>query len=201
MLRVPGRGVGRLRKGPVCLFLWGWGVSPGNVTHQRPAELLIQPSAEVWEGAAVTLTCLGARRGAEETLYTWYRNGKRLRESSAPTLRFPSVRGEDAGAFQCEIRSSNGSDTSAAAALRVLCKCCRGGLSPLTAGTERGESLWFLGFFQPWESILISPEVLISTSVASRDRGGISLLGSALVRPPLDEWGQFWAPHSKKALE
>ncbi|CAN0100602.1 unnamed protein product [Bubo scandiacus] len=86
----------------------------------RAAELLIQPSAEVWEGAAVTLTCLGARGGVEETLYTWYRNGKRLRESSAPTLRFPSVRGEDAGAFQCEIRSSNGSDTSAAAALRVL---------------------------------------------------------------------------------
>ena len=37
----------------------------------------------------------------------------------------------------------------------------------------------------------------ISTSVASRDREGISPLG----RPPLDEWVQFWAPHPKKAIE
>lgn len=78
------------------------------------------------EGEAVTLTCLGAGGAAGGTLYTWYRNSKRLRESSALTLRFPSVRAEDAGAFQCSIRSSNGSDTSAAVPLRVLCKCCRG---------------------------------------------------------------------------
>ncbi|NXL53838.1 SN protein, partial [Podilymbus podiceps] len=86
----------------------------------RATAVLIQPSAEVREGAAVTLTCLGAWGAAEETLYTWYRNSKRLRESSAPTLRFPSVRGEDAGAFQCGVRSSNGSDTSVAVPLRVL---------------------------------------------------------------------------------
>ncbi|XP_014822211.1 PREDICTED: sialoadhesin [Calidris pugnax] len=86
----------------------------------RATEILIQPSAEVREGAAVTLTCLGAQGAAEETLYTWYRNGKRLRESSAPTLTFPSIRGEDAGAFQCRVHSSNGSDTSATVPLRVL---------------------------------------------------------------------------------
>jgi len=74
----------------------------------------------------VTLTCLGGQGAAEGTLYTWYRNSKRLRESWAPTLRFPSVRGEDAGAFQCRVRSSNGSDASAPVPLRVLCKCCRG---------------------------------------------------------------------------
>ncbi|NXE85003.1 SN protein, partial [Cochlearius cochlearius] len=86
----------------------------------RGAEVLIQPSAEVREGEAVTLTCLGAGGAAAGTLYTWYRNSKRLRESPAPTLHFPSVRAEDAGAFQCRVRSSNGSDTSAAVPLRVL---------------------------------------------------------------------------------
>ncbi|NWX47537.1 SN protein, partial [Steatornis caripensis] len=94
--------------------------SAAKVFIARATEVLIQPSAEVREGAAVTLTCLGAWAAAEETLYTWYRNGRRLRESSAPTLRFPAVRGEDAGAFQCGVRSSNGSDTSAAVPLRVL---------------------------------------------------------------------------------
>ncbi|NXK18427.1 SN protein, partial [Arenaria interpres] len=97
----------------------------GNTSTTKPfvaraTEILIQPSAEVQEGAAVTLTCLGAWGVVEETLYTWYRNGKRLRESSAPMLRFPSIRGEDAGAFQCRVQSSNGSDTSAAIPLRVL---------------------------------------------------------------------------------
>ncbi|NXN73971.1 SN protein, partial [Himantopus himantopus] len=86
----------------------------------RATEILVQPSAEVREGAAVTLTCLGARGAAEEILYTWYRNSKRLQESSTPTLRFPSIRGEDAGAFQCRVRTSNGSDISVAVPLRVV---------------------------------------------------------------------------------
>ncbi|XP_074003693.1 sialoadhesin [Numenius arquata] len=97
----------------------------GNTSATKPfiaraTEILIQPSAEVREGAAVTLTCLGPWGVAEETLYTWYRNSKRLQESSAPTLRFPSIRGEDAGTFQCRVQSSNSSDTSAAVPLRVL---------------------------------------------------------------------------------
>ncbi|NWR55969.1 SN protein, partial [Bucorvus abyssinicus] len=86
----------------------------------RAIEVLIQPSSEVQEGVAVTLTCLGAAGAAEETLYAWYRNSKWLQESSDPTVRFPHVRGEDAGAFQCRVRSSNGSDMSASVPLRVL---------------------------------------------------------------------------------
>ncbi|NXH34200.1 SN protein, partial [Myiagra hebetior] len=94
--------------------------SATKVLVTRAAELLIQPSAEVPEGTAVTLTCVGTGDTAEEPLYTWYRNGRRLQESSFPTLQFPSVHGDDAGAFQCQVRSRNGSDTSEAVPLRVL---------------------------------------------------------------------------------
>ncbi|NXC75967.1 SN protein, partial [Anhinga anhinga] len=121
-LRLEIRGVGPQDSGEYrCTASNAYGnASTAKSFLARATEVLIQPSAEVREGAAVTLTCLGAQGTAEETLYTWYRNSKRLRESSAPTLRFPSVRGEDAGAFQCRVRSSNGSDTSEAVPLRVL---------------------------------------------------------------------------------
>ncbi|NWH86153.1 SN protein, partial [Aegithalos caudatus] len=91
-----------------------------KVLVTRPAGLQIQPSAEVTEGTAVTLTCLGTEDTAGKPLYAWYRNGRRLQESSFPTLEFPSVRGDDAGAFQCQVRSGNGSETSEAVPLRVF---------------------------------------------------------------------------------
>ncbi|NXK86612.1 SN protein, partial [Formicarius rufipectus] len=94
--------------------------SATKVLLARAAELLVQPSAEVREGTAVTLTCVGTEEAAGEPLYTWYRNGKRLREGPGPALSFPSIRGDDAGAFQCRVRSSTGSDTSGTVALRVL---------------------------------------------------------------------------------
>ncbi|NXK70264.1 SN protein, partial [Sylvietta virens] len=94
--------------------------SATKVLVTRAAGLLIQPSAEVTEGTAVTLTCLGTGDTAGKPLYAWYRNGRRLQESSFPTLEFPSVRGDDAGAFQCRVRSGNGSDASESVPLRVL---------------------------------------------------------------------------------
>ncbi|NWS35271.1 SN protein, partial [Polioptila caerulea] len=94
--------------------------SATKVLVTRAAGLLIHPAAEVTEGTAVTLTCVGTGDRAQEPLYAWYRNGRRLQESSFPTLEFPSVRGDDAGAFQCQVRSGNGSDTSEAVPLRVF---------------------------------------------------------------------------------
>ncbi|NXR18876.1 SN protein, partial [Cinclus mexicanus] len=94
--------------------------SATKVLEVRAVGLLIQPSAEVTEGTAVTLTCVGTGDMEEEPLYTWYRNGRRFQESSFPTLEFPSVRGDDAGTFQCQVRSRNGSDTSDAVPLRVF---------------------------------------------------------------------------------
>ncbi|NXE55636.1 SN protein, partial [Casuarius casuarius] len=95
----------------------------GNATAARPfaartARVLIQPSAEVREGDAVTLTCQAAQPAAT---YAWYKNGRQLAESSEATLLFPSVRSRDAGAFHCRAWSDGGGgDTSAAVPLRVL---------------------------------------------------------------------------------
>ncbi|NXK14535.1 SN protein, partial [Herpetotheres cachinnans] len=121
-LRLEIRGAGPQDSGEYrCTASNAYGnASAAKLFVARATEVLIQPSSEVREGSAVTLTCLGAQDTAGETLYTWYRNSKRLRESSVPTLHFPSIRGEDAGAFQCRVHSSNGSDTSVAIPLRVL---------------------------------------------------------------------------------
>ncbi|KFO60965.1 Sialoadhesin, partial [Corvus brachyrhynchos] len=73
--------------------------SATKVLMTRAAELLIQPSAEVPEGTAVTLTCVGTGDTVGEPLYTWYRNGRRAQEGRIPA----SV-----------------SDTSEAVPLRVL---------------------------------------------------------------------------------
>ncbi|NWY66241.1 SN protein, partial [Erithacus rubecula] len=94
--------------------------SAAKILEIRAAGLLVQPSEEVTEGTAVTLTCVGTGDTAEEPLYAWYRNGRRLREGSFPTLEFPSIRSDDAGTFQCQVRSRNGSDTSEAVPLRVF---------------------------------------------------------------------------------
>ncbi|NXS53687.1 SN protein, partial [Brachypteracias leptosomus] len=121
-LRLEIRGVGPRDSGEyLCTASNAHGSSRATkVFIARATELLIQPSAEVQEGAAVTLTCLGDQGEEEETIYTWYRNSKRLQETSTPTLHFPSIRGEDTGAFQCRVQSSQGTDTSEAVLLHVL---------------------------------------------------------------------------------
>ncbi|NWX17338.1 SN protein, partial [Aegotheles bennettii] len=119
-LRLEIRGVGPRDGGEYrCTATNAYGnASAAKVFVIRATEILIQPSAEVWEGTPVTLSCLGV--GGSEPLYTWYRNGHRLREGPTPTLTFPSVHPEDSGVFQCRVWSSEGSEESAPVLLRVL---------------------------------------------------------------------------------
>ncbi|NXX98281.1 SN protein, partial [Centropus bengalensis] len=102
-LRLEIRGAGPQDSGEYrCVATNQYGnTSSTKVFVARAPEVLIQPSAEVLEGEAVTLTCLGSPGVGEEPLYTWYRNSKQLWEGLDPRMLFPSIRGEDAGAFQC----------------------------------------------------------------------------------------------------
>uniref|UniRef100_A0A8B9URL6 Sialic acid binding Ig like lectin 1 n=1 Tax=Anas zonorhyncha TaxID=75864 RepID=A0A8B9URL6_9AVES len=75
----------------------------GNATSPFPpaaARVLIQPSVEVREGEAVTLSCEVPGDVGPAT-FTWYRNGRWLRQGAEPALSFPAIRSADAGAFQC----------------------------------------------------------------------------------------------------
>nr|XP_038028046.1 sialoadhesin isoform X2 [Anas platyrhynchos] len=97
----------------------------GNASATQPfvthtARVQIQPSAEVREGEAVTLSCEVPGDVGPAT-FTWYRNGRWLREGVEPALSFPAIRSADAGAFQCLAQGSGHSHSSAAVTLRVLC--------------------------------------------------------------------------------
>uniref|UniRef100_A0A8B9UNF0 Sialic acid binding Ig like lectin 1 n=1 Tax=Anas zonorhyncha TaxID=75864 RepID=A0A8B9UNF0_9AVES len=83
------------------------------------ARVLIQPSVEVREGEAVTLSCEVPGDVGPAT-FTWYRNGRWLRQGAEPALSFPAIRSADAGAFQCLAQGSGHSHSSAAVTLRVL---------------------------------------------------------------------------------
>lgn len=100
-------------------------VSPTSPFPPAAARVQIQPSAEVREGEAVTLSCEVPGDVGPAT-FTWYRNGRWLREGVEPALSFPAIRSADAGAFQCLAQGSGHSHSSAAVTLRVLCEC-RGG--------------------------------------------------------------------------
>uniref|UniRef100_A0A8C3GP57 Sialic acid binding Ig like lectin 1 n=1 Tax=Cairina moschata TaxID=8855 RepID=A0A8C3GP57_CAIMO len=94
-------------------------LSPTSPFPPAAARVLIQPSAEVREGEAVTLSC-EVPGDAGPATFSWYRNGRRLREGTEPALSFPAVRSADAGAFQCLAQGSGHSHSSAAVTLRVL---------------------------------------------------------------------------------
>ncbi|XP_074044668.1 sialoadhesin [Macrotis lagotis] len=81
----------------------------------------IQPAAEVVEGKEVTLSCVAAQGDQPYILYTWYRNGKWLKEGPLSILTFPKVLSTNSGSYHCQAQDSLGrSRTSPPAALTIL---------------------------------------------------------------------------------
>ncbi|NXE55644.1 SN protein, partial [Casuarius casuarius] len=88
----------------------------------EPLRIAVEPSPEVPEGAAATLTCAAAPWVGEEANFTWYKNGRWLQEGPAASLVFARVSSADAGSYRCHASGTRGSAASAPASLSVTCE-------------------------------------------------------------------------------
>ncbi|XP_059577388.1 sialoadhesin [Alligator mississippiensis] len=80
----------------------------------QTARVLATPATEVQEGDAVSLTCDVMGSPPEDTVYTWYRNSKRLHEGPDSSLAFPHITSQDAGSYHCRAHSPEAASSSAA---------------------------------------------------------------------------------------
>ncbi|OCT99054.1 sialoadhesin [Xenopus laevis] len=83
------------------------------------ARILITPSTEVLENEKVVLTCDLTKTQLEGTMYIWYKNSKRLLESSENTLVFDAIKSSDSGYYHCKAHSSQDSTISSSVSLHV----------------------------------------------------------------------------------
>ncbi|KAM4807611.1 sialoadhesin [Rhinophrynus dorsalis] len=84
----------------------------------QTARLVVSPSAEVQEGATVTLTCEISSR--EESSYVWYKNNKWLKESSEAFLVLLRVTSSDAGSYHCQAKTGGQNSISPLVGIKVL---------------------------------------------------------------------------------
>ncbi|NXE30502.1 SN protein, partial [Ardeotis kori] len=101
-------------------------LDPGGVT------VAVEPLPEVPEGATATVTCSAVPWVGAEANYTWYKNGRWLREGPAASLVLARVTSADTGSYRCRASGTRGSAASAPLSLSVLCEC------PLVPGGRAG---------------------------------------------------------------
>ncbi|NXU94224.1 SN protein, partial [Xiphorhynchus elegans] len=83
----------------------------------------VEPSAEVPEGSSATMSCSVTPWWGEGANYTWYRDGRWLREGPSPSLVLPRVSSADSGSYHCRASGAWGTASSALLGLSVLCEC------------------------------------------------------------------------------
>ncbi|NXS13602.1 SN protein, partial [Neodrepanis coruscans] len=85
--------------------------------------LRVEPSAEVPEGVRATMSCSVPPWWGEGANYTWYRDGRWLREGPSRSLVLPHVSSSDSGSYGCRASGAWGTASSALLGLSVLCEC------------------------------------------------------------------------------
>uniref|UniRef100_A0A8D2LY08 Ig-like domain-containing protein n=1 Tax=Varanus komodoensis TaxID=61221 RepID=A0A8D2LY08_VARKO len=87
-------------------------------------DLLVTPSPELLEGDSASLACNMRALSPEGSVFSWYRNGRRLAGHNASVLAFPSITSGDAGSYHCQARSleEGGASISLPVSITVYCE-------------------------------------------------------------------------------
>ncbi|NWI47758.1 SN protein, partial [Picathartes gymnocephalus] len=117
-----------LEPGDAGLYLCSATNSRGSATatlrlEVRGVAVTVEPSQEVPEGARATISCSATAWGDKGVNYTWYRDGRWLREGQSGSFVLGRVSSADAGSYQCQASGSWGTATSVPISLSVLCEC------------------------------------------------------------------------------
>ncbi|NXA14310.1 SN protein, partial [Sapayoa aenigma] len=99
--------------GAASSFLW---LDLGGVTVR------VEPSPEVPEGTRATMNCSVPPWWGEGANYTWYQDGRWLREGPSPSLVLPYVSSADSGSYSCRASGTWGTASSTPLGLSVLCE-------------------------------------------------------------------------------
>ncbi|NXA66562.1 SN protein, partial [Mohoua ochrocephala] len=89
----------------------------------RGVTVTVEPSQEVPEGAKATMNCSATAWGDKGVNYTWYRDGRWLRDGRSGSFVLGRVSSADAGSYQCQASGTWGTATSVPLSLSVLCEC------------------------------------------------------------------------------
>ncbi|NWV90021.1 SN protein, partial [Machaerirhynchus nigripectus] len=137
----------------------------------RGVTVTVEPSQEVPEGTRATVSCSATAWGDKGVNYTWYRDGRWLREGPSGSFVLGPVSSADAGSYQCQASGTWGTATSVPLSLSVLCEC------PLAS--------WGL-CHHPRPCPLPDPPraVSVSTFLENRSGRGAIVLCTADSRPP-----------------
>ncbi|NXB67325.1 SN protein, partial [Struthidea cinerea] len=141
----------------------------------RGVTVTVEPSQEVPEGAKATMSCSATAWGDKGVNYTWYRDGRWLREGPAGSLVLGRVSSADAGSYQCQASGTWGTATSVPLSLSVLCECPPASPSMAKPRTRR---------VSPARVTYPPRAVSVSTFLENRSGRGAIVLCTADSRPP-----------------
>ncbi|NWU29293.1 SN protein, partial [Dyaphorophyia castanea] len=178
-------GMAALELGDAGLYLCSATNSRGTAAASlrldvRGVTVTVEPSQEVPEGTRATVSCSAAAWGDEGVNYTWYRDGRWLREGQSGSFVLGRVSSADAGSYQCQASGTWGTATSVPVSLSVLCEC------PLVPpGSQLGAVPQPASLCHPRCPLADPPRaVSVSTFLENRSGRGAIVLCAADSHPP-----------------
>ncbi|NXH82085.1 SN protein, partial [Edolisoma coerulescens] len=182
-------GMAGLEPGDAGLYLCSATNSRGTAAASlrldvRGVTVTVEPSQEVPEGTKATMSCSATAWGDKGVNYTWYRDGRWLREGPSGSFVLGHVSSADAGSYQCQASGTWGTATSVPLSLSVLCEC-----PPASSSTTQPRTRWVLSHpmsrCHPPCPLTDSPRaVSVSTFLENRSGRGAIVLCTADSHPP-----------------